>query len=108
MKEDAVISEMFIRAIEAKDNKSLLKDTMECVVHKLNNNNNCLGCVCELQCLKLTTLLLIDLTVRSGQSTLVGLPTGSMVVLELLVDILRSNSPDELDKLLPIHLRRLK
>lgn len=104
--ETKAVVEMFTRTIEAKDNKPLIMDTMDCVVHQLDNHKNCTGCDGELQCSKLATLLMIDATVKSGQADRVGLPTANMAVVELIVDVIRSKDIVEVNNFLPVHLRR--
>jgi hypothetical protein len=98
---------MFANTIQAKDGKPVMMDTVDCMTHRLSGDTNtqkrCCGCKGELQCTKMTILLMLDVFSRTGQIAMFGITSG-FTVMEYMVDVARAKDLDALNAVLPIAL----
>lgn len=99
------VLEMFTNTIYEKDNKPVLMDTITCITHRFNGTStNCEGCEGELQCTKMTILMMLDVFSRTGQIAMFGITSG-FAVMEYMVDTVRAKDLVSLNNVLPETLR---
>ena len=98
---------MFQDTIYRQDKKPVLMDTLTCITHRFSKmeKHGCTGCDGELQCTKMTVLLMLDVFSRTGQIALFGITSG-FAVMEYMVDVARAKNLDALNAVLSVALRR--
>ena len=94
------VIDMFQTTIYKQDKKPVLMDTLTCITHRFNGiSKNCEGCDGEIQCTKMTMLLMLDVLSRTGQ---IGYyVTSGFKVMEYMVDIVRATDLIALSAILP-------